>query len=189
MSHITTYLFARSLPQRIMFSTWSGIHVSRSTDLTRRKVSVTPSSSSPIQQEDSPLLIWVPIERWTPEHRIQTKTPIFQDAHRGSVDVKTKVSFPLAGGIPWFCSSSYLFSCNRHNTCWQAFSRDPWESWNASRSTPYQLSERIWSTWQQERKSERKEPTQLEREREINLSLVVYQRCSTFLQLNSYYYY
>lgn len=62
-SLLSQYLFARPLPHRIMFCVCSSVHESRSTDFTRE--------------------ICVPMPRWMPEHRMQTKTPKFHDAHRG----------------------------------------------------------------------------------------------------------
>jgi hypothetical protein len=59
-----TDLFALAFPHLITLCSCSSFHASRSTDLTR--------------------LIWVPIPLWMPEQRIQTKTPRFQEAHRGS---------------------------------------------------------------------------------------------------------
>lgn len=58
------YLLAFSLPHLIMFSTCTAVQLSRSIDFT--------------------LLICVPMERWTPEHRIHMKHPRLKLAHRGS---------------------------------------------------------------------------------------------------------
>lgn len=58
------YLFARAFPHTSTLCNCSSVHESRSTDLT--------------------LLMCVPIPRWMPEQRIQTKIPRFQLAHRGS---------------------------------------------------------------------------------------------------------
>jgi hypothetical protein len=57
------YLFARVLPHFRILCSCSSVHESRSTDLT--------------------LLMCVPMPRWMPEHRMHTKTPRFQLAHRG----------------------------------------------------------------------------------------------------------
>lgn len=58
------YLLARALPQLRMLFICSSVQESRSTDLTR--------------------LMCVPMPRWMPEQRMQTKTPRFQLAHLGS---------------------------------------------------------------------------------------------------------
>lgn len=58
------YLFARELPHTSTLCSCSSVQESRSTDLTR--------------------LMCVPIPRWMPEQRMQTKMPRFQLAHRGS---------------------------------------------------------------------------------------------------------
>lgn len=58
------YLFARAFPHTSTLCSCSSVHESRSTDLT--------------------LLMCVPIPRWMPEQRMQTKIPKFQLAHRGS---------------------------------------------------------------------------------------------------------
>lgn len=58
------YLFAREFPHTSTLCSCSSVHESRSTDLT--------------------LLMCVPIPRWMPEQRMQTKIPKFQLAHRGS---------------------------------------------------------------------------------------------------------
>lgn len=63
-SFASQYLFARALPQFRMLCSCSSVQASRSTDLTR--------------------LMWVPMPRWMPEQRMQTKTPRFQLAHLGS---------------------------------------------------------------------------------------------------------
>lgn len=59
------YLFALPFPHLSILWVCSSVHESRSTDLTR--------------------LICVPIPRWMPEQRMQTKIPRFQLAHLGSV--------------------------------------------------------------------------------------------------------
>lgn len=63
-SFASQYLFARALPHLSTLCSCSSVQVSRSTDLT--------------------LLMWVPMPRCMPEHRIHIKTPRFQLAHRGS---------------------------------------------------------------------------------------------------------
>lgn len=63
-SFASQYLFARALPQLRMLCSCSSVQESRSTDLTR--------------------LMWVPMPRWMPEQRMQTKTPRFHEAHLGS---------------------------------------------------------------------------------------------------------
>lgn len=70
-SFASQYLLARAFPQLRMLCICSSVHESRSTDLT--------------------LLICVPMPRWMPEHRIQTKTPRFQEAHRGSKETGRSV--------------------------------------------------------------------------------------------------
>jgi hypothetical protein len=60
------YLFALEFPHFRTLCSCSSVHASRSTDLT--------------------LLMCVPIPRCIPEHRMQTKIPKFQLAHRGSVN-------------------------------------------------------------------------------------------------------
>lgn len=62
-SFASQYLFARALPHFMIDAICSSVQVSRSTDLTRE--------------------MCTPILRWMPEQRMQTKTPRFQDAHRG----------------------------------------------------------------------------------------------------------
>jgi hypothetical protein len=57
------YRFARLFPHFSMLAICSSVHESRSTLFT--------------------LLMCTPRDRWMPEHRMQTKTPKFQDAHRG----------------------------------------------------------------------------------------------------------
>jgi hypothetical protein len=57
------YLFARAFPQRSILCICSSVQESRSTDFTRD--------------------MWVPMPRWMPEQRMHTKTPRFQEAHRG----------------------------------------------------------------------------------------------------------
>jgi hypothetical protein len=57
------YLFALPLPQRSMEANCSSVQLSKSTDFTRE--------------------MWTPMERWMPEQRMHTKTPMFQDAHLG----------------------------------------------------------------------------------------------------------
>lgn len=63
-SFASQYLFARALPQLRTLCSCSSVQESRSTDLTR--------------------LMWVPMPRWMPEQRMQTKTPRFHEAHLGS---------------------------------------------------------------------------------------------------------
>lgn len=57
------YLLARAFPQTSTLCTCSSVQASKSTDLT--------------------LLMCVPIPRWMPEQRMQTKMPRFQLAHLG----------------------------------------------------------------------------------------------------------
>ena len=71
-----TYLLALALPQFTTPCNCSSVQASRSTDLT--------------------LLIWVPILLWTPEQRIQMKTPMFQEAHRGSSQSEQRIHQHLA---------------------------------------------------------------------------------------------
>jgi hypothetical protein len=66
------YLLALEFPQLRTLWSCSSVQESRSTDLTR--------------------LMWVPMPRWMPEHRMQTKTPRFQLAHRGSEEERSQHS-------------------------------------------------------------------------------------------------
>lgn len=91
-----TNLLARPFPHFNTLCNCSSVQASRSTDLTR--------------------LIWVPIPRWMPEQRMQTKMPRFQEAHRGSASGKqcqivqkikeergnTFVSFAVCAGLVRF---------------------------------------------------------------------------------------
>lgn len=75
-SFASQYLFALALPHRSMLCSCSSVHESRSTDLT--------------------LLMWVPMPLWIPEHRMQTKTPRFQLAHRGCLFLLQSAQLLLA---------------------------------------------------------------------------------------------
>lgn len=78
-SFASQYLFARAFPQLKMLCSCSSVQESRSTDLTR--------------------LMCVPIPRWMPEHRMQTKTPRFQEAHRGSAQAESIRCQAISVGI------------------------------------------------------------------------------------------
>lgn len=80
-------LFAIEFPHLNTLWSCSSVHASRSTDFTR--------------------LIWVPIPRWMPEHRMQTKTPMFQLAHLGSG--KGQRPDMLLGQV-WICSTLILLA-------------------------------------------------------------------------------
>ena len=62
-SFASQYLLALVFPHLRIVCSCSSVQASKSTDFTR--------------------LMWVPMPRCMPEHRIQTKTPRFQLAHRG----------------------------------------------------------------------------------------------------------
>lgn len=124
-----TYFAALALPHFTILSTWSGSQVSKSTDFTvagdiKKGISKWIQNIEIVQDQlyFIPLLIWVPIDRWTPEHRMQTKIPIFQDAHRGSSSNSWTLSFQKGerGLIPRDWRIANLFSYNQHRIYCQA---------------------------------------------------------------------
>ncbi len=104
------YLLARALPQLKMLCSCSSVQASRSTDLTR--------------------LMWVPIPRWMPEQRMQTKTPRFQLAHLGSErGGRSAVGRRGAGheqDIPREekrrASTHVCYACSQRTPCWALIS-------------------------------------------------------------------
>lgn len=91
-SFASQYLFALALPHLSTLCSCSSVQVSRSTDLT--------------------LLICVPMPRCMPEHRMQTKTPRFQLAHRGSVVGVSRHTTQQRCRRAYVCSS-----CSLHRSC------------------------------------------------------------------------
>jgi hypothetical protein len=104
-SFASQYLFARPFPQFKTLCSCSSVQASRSTDLTR--------------------LIWVPIPRWMPEQRMQTKTPRFQLDHlvsehqRNQRATQVKVQRRLERRETHVCCA-----CNRRTPCWALISGD-----------------------------------------------------------------
>jgi hypothetical protein len=48
--------------------------------------------------------MWVPMPRWMPEQRMQTKTPMFQLAHLGSDEHQHSAKIWYGGMISYVCS-------------------------------------------------------------------------------------
>lgn len=99
-SFASQYLFARAFPQFKTLCSCSSVQASRSTDLTR--------------------LICVPIPRWMPEQRMQTKTPRFQLAHLGSESWSNQrpTRVRRRRGNTHVCCA-----CSRRTPCWALTSR------------------------------------------------------------------
>jgi hypothetical protein len=98
------YLFALPLPHLSIEANCSSVQLSRSTDLTRE--------------------ICTPIERWIPEQRMHTKTPMFQDAHRGcllrlqSAHVLLDSSLTSCLSVARFCAERSTGRLDMMSMCW-----------------------------------------------------------------------